>query len=111
MTSITSVDNCYSIVNITWLICEVLTPLNSDHHLAGQHPCQSPTSASHWPHRHKCVMLLSIGQGIYIVSVLGLDSGYTVKYNPLPSGVPSGFALRNSFRQRVIFDRISLVSS
>ena len=37
--------------------------------------------------------------------------GYTIKYNPLPSGVPSGFALRNSFRQRVIFDRISLVSS
>ena len=24
------------------------------------------------------------------MSVLGLDSGYTVKYNPLPSGVPSG---------------------
>ena len=24
------------------------------------------------------------------MSILGLDSGYTVKYNPLPSGVPSG---------------------
>ena len=24
------------------------------------------------------------------MSVLGLDLGYTVKYNPLPSGVPSG---------------------
>ena len=34
------------------------------------------------------------------MSILGLDSG-----------VPSGFALGNSFRQRVIFDRISLVSS
>ena len=45
------------------------------------------------------------------MSVLGLDSGYTVKYNPLPSGVPSGFALGNSFSQNVIFDRISLVSS
>ena len=45
------------------------------------------------------------------MSVLGLDSGYTVKYNPLPSGAPSGFALGNSFRQRVIFDRISFVSS
>ena len=42
------------------------------------------------------------------MSVLGLDSGYTVKYNPLPSGVPSGFAIGNSFRQKVIFDRISL---
>ena len=45
------------------------------------------------------------------VSVFGRDKGYTVKYSPLPSGVPSGFALGNSFRQRVIFDRISLVSS
>ena len=45
------------------------------------------------------------------MSLLGLDSGYTVKYNPLPSGVPLGFALRNSFRRRVIFDRISLVLS
>ena len=34
------------------------------------------------------------------MSVIGLDSGYTVKYNHLPSGVPSGFALGNSFRQR-----------
>ena len=33
------------------------------------------------------------------MSVLGLNSGYTVRYNPLPSGVPSGFALGNSFRQ------------
>ena len=44
------------------------------------------------------------------MSVLGLDSRYTVKYNSSPSGVPSGFALGNSFRQRGIFDRISLVS-
>ena len=27
---------------------------------------------------------------IFIRSVLALDSGYTVKYNSLPSGVPSG---------------------
>ena len=27
------------------------------------------------------------------MSVLGLDLGYTAKYNPLPSGVPSVFAL------------------
>ena len=33
------------------------------------------------------------------MSVLGLDSGYTVKENPLSSGVPSGFPLGNSFRQ------------
>ena len=37
----------------------------------------------------------------YIMSVLGLDSGYTVKYNPFPPRVPSGLALGNSFRQRV----------
>ena len=42
---------------------------------------------------------------------LGLDLGYTVKYNPLSSGVPSGEARGNSFGQRVIFDRISLVLS
>ena len=45
------------------------------------------------------------------MSVLGLNLGYTVKYNPLPLGVCLGFALGNSFRQRVIFDRISLVLS
>ena len=28
------------------------------------------------------------------MSVLGLNSGYTVKYNPFPSSVSSGFALR-----------------
>ena len=27
------------------------------------------------------------------MSVLGLDSGYTFNYNPLPSGVPSGTTL------------------
>ena len=32
----------------------------------------------------------------YIVSVLGRDKGYTVKYNPLPSGVPEGEAQGNS---------------
>ena len=26
----------------------------------------------------------------HTVSVLGLNSGYTVKYNPLPEGVPEG---------------------
>ena len=35
----------------------------------------------------------------------------TQLYSPLPSGVPSGFVLRNSFIQRVIFDWISLLSS
>ena len=46
-----------------------------------------------------------------ILPVLGLNSGYTVKYSPLPLGVPSGFALGNFLRQRAIFDRTSLVSS
>ena len=45
------------------------------------------------------------------LSVLGLDSGYTVKYTPLPSGVTLVLALGNSFRQRGIFTRISLLSS
>ena len=31
-----------------------------------------------------------------IVSVLGLDSGYTVKYTPTPEGVPEGKAGGNS---------------
>ena len=44
------------------------------------------------------------------MSVFGLDLGYTVNNNPLPSGVSSGFAIGNSFRQRVIFDRISYCS-
>ena len=30
------------------------------------------------------------------VSVLGPDKGYTVKYNPLPEGVPEGEAQGNS---------------
>ena len=32
----------------------------------------------------------------YSVSVLGRDEGYTVKYNPLPEGVPEGEARGNS---------------
>ena len=34
--------------------------------------------------------------GKHIVSVLGRDKGYTVKYNPLPEGVPEGKARGNS---------------
>ena len=32
----------------------------------------------------------------YIVSVLGREEGYTVKYTPLPEGVPKGEARGNS---------------
>ena len=32
----------------------------------------------------------------HYVSVLGLYKGYTVKYNPLPEGVPQGKAQGNS---------------
>ena len=32
----------------------------------------------------------------HTVSVLGRDKGYTVKYNPLPEGVPEGKARGNS---------------
>ena len=45
----------------------------------------------------------------YTLSVLGRDKGYTIKYNPLPEGVPEGEARGNSWRQRVIFDRLSQV--
>ena len=33
---------------------------------------------------------------VFTVIVLGQDEGYTVKYDPLSEGVPSGFALGNS---------------
>ena len=36
------------------------------------------------------------GENILNVSVLGRDEGYTVKYNPLPEGVPKGEARGNS---------------
>ena len=52
-----------------------------------------------------------IGPYLLVLSVLGLDLGYTVKYTPPPSGVPWGFGLGNSLRRRGIFDRISLVLS
>ena len=48
---------------------------------------------------------------LYIVSVLGWDKGYTVKYNPLLEGVPGGEAQGNYWIQMVIFDRISRVKS
>ena len=41
------------------------------------------------------------------MSVLGLNSGYTGKYSPLQ--VSSGFALKNSLRQRAIFDLILVI--
>ena len=38
----------------------------------------------------------SVAAAIHTVSVLGKDEGYTVKYNPLPEGVPEGEARGNS---------------
>ena len=43
--------------------------------------------------RTKEILLSNIG---YTVSVLGLDSGYMVKYTPPPEGVPEGEAEGNS---------------
>ena len=37
--------------------------------------------------------LASPGSADDIMSVLGINSGYTVKYNPLPADVPLGFVL------------------
>ena len=34
--------------------------------------------------------------GLYTVSVLGQEEGYTDKYTPSPDGVPEGEARRNS---------------
>ena len=45
------------------------------------------------------------------VSVLGWEEGYTVKYIPLPEGVPKGEAWGSSWRQRGIFERISQAES
>ena len=46
-----------------------------------------------------------------ILSVLGREEGYTVKYSPLAEGVPEGEARGNSRGRRAIVDRISRVES
>ena len=56
-------------------------------------------------------LLLRVYQLCSTVSVLGRDKGYTIKYTPLPEGVPEGKSQGNSFRRRGIFDRISWVKS
>ena len=43
--------------------------------------------------------------------VWGLNLGFTVKYKPLPPEFLLGFGFGTSYRQRVVFDCISLVSS
>ena len=52
--------------------------------------------------------VLSLYNTVYVtdldtVSVLERDKGYTVKYEPLPEGVPEGKAQGNSWRQWVIW--------
>ena len=42
------------------------------------------------------LLIISLFIEVDIVSVLGRDEGYTVKYNPLPEGVPEGEARGNS---------------
>ena len=44
--------------------------------------------------------LVSPGFAYYILSTLGLDSGYTVKYSPSPFRVSSAIALGNFFWQK-----------
>ena len=44
---------------------------------------------------------------VYTVSVLEQDKGNTVKFIPLPKGVPEGIAQGNFQRLRAIFYRIS----
>ena len=48
---------------------------------------------------------------IYTMSILGQNAWYRVKYTHLLLRVFLSFALRNSLRQRAIFDSNSLVSS
>ena len=57
-----------------------------------------------------CVQNISVIVCWEALAIIG-DKGYTVKYNPLPEGVPKGEARGNSWRQRGIFDRISRVES
>ena len=44
------------------------------------------------------MFLLACNQAeeVEVVTVLGQDKGYTVKYNPLPEGVPNAKARGNS---------------
>ena len=44
-----------------------------------------------------------------MLSILGLDSGYTVKYRPSPFEDPFGWALGNSLRQRALYNLISFL--
>ena len=48
------------------------------------------------PNKISNLILLSVQVLYNNVSVLGRDEGYTVKYNPLPEGVPEGEAQGNS---------------
>ena len=70
-----------------------------------------PSKPSVFPSTHNEGIIIIIILKNDILSVLGLDSGYTVKYSPPPLGVPSGFALGNSLWPTAIVYRISLVSS
>ena len=54
--------------------------------------------------KHKLIMIILKN---YIISILELALGYTVKSSPLPLGVSLGFAIANSPRQWAIFDHIS----
>ena len=51
-----------------------------------------PRELSHLP----TTMELGLAPTAVGLSVLGRDEGYTVKYNPLPEGVPEGEARGNS---------------
>ena len=51
-----------------------------------------------WKCIKQCIVTLTVLFNVRIVSVLGQDEGYTVKYNPLTEGVPEGKAQGNSLK-------------
>ena len=62
--------------------------------------CCTPLKRSKHLHDINSKVNISECQLLYNVSVLGREEGYTVKYTPLPEGVPEGEAQGNSWRQR-----------
>ena len=55
----------------------------------------------------ECTVSAYLSKTMHLVSVLGQDEGYYVKYNPLPEEPPLGKAQGYSLRQRAICDLIS----
>ena len=68
--------------------------------LVGLGPVCREFTGIYWLVQNLYVENLLVGPGLvcqeFTVFVLGQDKGYTVKYNPLPEGVPEGKTRGNS---------------